>query len=83
MWQARVRHQLSSVNDWRGEPLSQSLLNGQNHVERGALTDHGVELQLAAVLLDHHVVIDGQALAGALAHFLGGEEGLEHPLLDG
>ena len=44
----------------------------------GAL-DH---LDGAAVLVDHHVVRDGQALARALADFLGGEERIEDALLD-
>ena len=36
----------------------------------------------AAVLVDDHVVGDGQALARALADFLGGEERIEDALLD-
>ena len=36
----------------------------------------------AAVLVDDHVVGDGQALARALADFLGGEERLEDALLN-
>ena len=41
----------------------------------------GLEPDVAAMLLDHHGVGDGEALAGAAADLLGGEERIEHPLL--
>jgi hypothetical protein len=37
----------------------------------------GVEGEIAALLVAHHLVGDGQPLAGSLAHFLGGEERVE------
>ena len=49
--------------------------------ERGAGAGAARHLDGAAVLVDDHVVGDGQALARALADFLGGEERLEDALL--
>ncbi len=41
------------------------------------LPDFGFEVQRAAVFVDHHGAGDRQALARALADFLGGEERIE------
>src|SRR3954468_20161471 len=52
-------------------------VDGQPDVEGGALADFGLEVQRAAVLVDDHVASDGESLASALAHGLGGEERIE------
>src|SRR6185436_11103079 len=50
--------------------------------ECGALAGRAHHLDGATVLVDHHIVGDGQALARTLADFLGGEERVEDALLD-
>src|SRR5882672_4805069 len=52
--------------------------NWQADDEGRALAFAGFESDRAAVLVDHDRVGDRQALAGAFAHFFGGEERLEH-----
>src|SRR5688500_14645125 len=56
---------------------------GNAHDERRAATELGLEGDRAAVLLDHHVVGDRQALAGTLADALGREERIEDPAARG
>ena len=62
-------------------PLRLRAADGQADGERGARAGAARHLDGAAVLVDDHVVRDGQALARALADFLGREERLEDALL--
>ena len=50
----------------------------RRHDKGGAPAGLGLEINGPAVLGDHDVVGDGQPLARALAHILGGEKGVEN-----
>ncbi len=54
----------------------------QNDPEFGEFAGPGVDVDGAAVLLDDDIVAERKAKAGALARRLGGEERVEHLLLD-
>src|SRR4051812_5301370 len=73
-----------ALPDSSGDPgqRGRGRLEGQAHEEGGALAGAGLERQRAAVALHHHGARDGEALAGAAAELLGGEERVEDARLN-
>src|SRR5215510_8702790 len=68
-----------ATTDERSSPRKRALAR-QDDPDLGECTGLAVDLDRSGVLLDHDVVADGEAEAGAFAGRLGGEEGVEHLL---